>query len=1110
MNAEKHCVIHKKQGVDRMLRAFIVLLVLASSVCFGEVEKPLLPQKPALNQTHIVFSYAGDLWVVPREGGSAQRLTNGPGIETDPAFSPDGKQVAFTGEYDGNVDIFVVDASGGVPRRLTYHPAADRVVGWTPDGKQILFRSARGRWTQLFTMPASGGFPTEVPLPMAYQGSFSPDGTKLAYVPHGPQQAWKRYRGGTTMPIWIANLADSSIEKLPRENSNDFNPMWVGNRIYFLSDRDGPTTLFVYDLNTKKVKKVLNNDGFDLKSASVGPGAIVYEQFGSLGLVDLQTHKASKVRIRLVGDLPEVRPRLERVSNRIVNAHISPTGVRAVFEARGEIFTVPAEKGDVRNLTNTPGIAERDPSWSSDGRWIAYFSHESGEYELHLREQSGPTGMVKKIKLTEPPSFFYDPVWSPNSKMIAFFDKRLNLWCVDVETKRLRKVDTNPYAWGGFEQTWSPDSRWLAYTKQLKSRMSAVFVYSIEERKSYQITDGMSDARTPLFDKSGKYLYFNASTDVGPAMEWNMASFDRPRSRSVYVVVLRKDLPSPLAPESDEEKVKEEKKPESEPSKSGESKDDGAKPDEAKEKPAAEAKKDEGVRVRIDFENIDQRILALPIPARNYTGMAVGKENILFILESGQPGPSSSSGPILYKFDLAKRKLDRIMDGVGFFIISHNGEKMLYRQGDRWAITSADSPKPGEGTLRLDGMEMRVDPPAEWKQMYDEVWRIERDFFYDPNHHGLDLKAAKEKYAPWLEAVASRADLNYLFAEMLGNLCVGHMYISGGDMPQVKRVPVGLLGADYKVENGRYRFAKVYSGENWNPDLQAPLTQPGVNVKEGEYLLAVNGRELKDTDNIYSFFEGTAGKSVVLKVGPNPDGTGSREVTVVPIENEGGLRYLAWVEGNRRMVDKMSNGRIAYVYLPNTAQAGYSNFNRYYFAQVGKDGLILDERFNGGGYAADYVIDYLRRTVMGHFALRDGADLTVPTGTIFGPKVMLINEFAGSGGDYMPYMFRRAGLGLLIGKRTWGGLIGIGGYPQLIDGGSVTAPHFAFYTPESEWKIENHGVDPDIEVEFDPKLWREGRDPQLEKAVEVVMEALKKYQPPIPKRPPYPNYYPKG
>jgi tricorn protease len=616
---------------------FALVLLTSIPIAFAQSDPPLLLQKPTINRTHIVFSYAGDLWSVSREGGDAIRLTAGPGVETDPHFSPDGKQIAFTGEYDGNVDVYLMPASGGVPRRLTYHPAQDTVAGWTPDGKQILFRSTRNsyaRFSRLFTIPVDGaGLPAELPLPMAEEGSYSPDGTHLAYLPLARAfLTWKRYRGGRTTPIWIANLADSGIEKLPRQNSNDFAPMWVGDKVYFLSDRNGPVTLFAYDTTTKKVSELIQNSGFDLKDASAGPGAIAYEQFGEIHLFDLKTATSHKVEIRVTGDLPEVRPRLEKVATQIVSASLSPTGARALFEARGEILTVPAEKGSIRNLTNTPGAAERNPAWSPDGKQIAYFSDESGEYQLHIRNQNG-MGDLQKIKLGGLPSFYYGPVWSPDGKKIAY-TTRLTLWYIDREKQSPVKVDTDAYdsPFHDINPGWSPDSKWIAYTRLLKNHLRAVYLYSVDDARTYQVSDGMSDAEYAVFDKNGKYLYFTASTNLGLSTAWlDMSSLDRQVTRSAYVVVLSRDEASPLAPESDDEKGEDK-------ARDAEKKADSDGKSDARDKPK------EPVKVKIDLANIGQRILALPIAARDYRGMLAGKEGILFLIEN-PPGPSSD-GPL--------------------------------------------------------------------------------------------------------------------------------------------------------------------------------------------------------------------------------------------------------------------------------------------------------------------------------------------------------------------------------------------------------------------------------------------------------------------------------
>ena len=1096
---------------QRFFTIFNVILI-SAGMMQAQTGDHLLFRNPSISATQIVFEYANDLWIVPLDGGDARRLTSGAGREMNPHFSPDGKMVAFSGEYEGNMDVYVMPSAGGVPRRLTYHPDSDTAVGWTPDGKSVLFHSNRDSFAdsnRLYTMALDGSLPTALPLPMAEDGSYSSDGSHIAYQPvfHW-QAAWKRYRGGQTLKIWIADLADSSIKAVPRENSNDFNPMWVGNMVYFLSDRNGPNSLWSYNVDSGKVTEVIGNKGLDFKSADASGDHLVYEQFGSLHLVDLKSGQSKALKINMAADLAEVHPKFEKIKGQAIeNAAISPSGQRAVFEAHGEILTVPAEKGDIRNLTNTVAAAERDPTWSPDGKSIAYFSDEDGEYALHIRDQSG-LGKVNKINLGNPPSFFYSPTWSPDSKKIAYFDKRLNLWYLDIAKKAPVHVATDLYDSPSFDlrPKWSPDSEWIVYAKQIKNHLHALYVYSTTTVRTEQLTDGLSDAFAPEFDKSGKYIFFLASTNGGLGNGWiDMTSIARPSTSSVYALVLRKDLPSPIAAQSDDENS--DKKDDSK----DKAKDDKDKATD-KEKDSKEKDKEKPVaKVTIDLDNISQRIVAIPVPDKNYYAVTPGKEGVIYVQE--RPIVELHNGPpqlIISKFDFKTRKTDLIVGGVQVFALSANGEKMLYRQGEQWFIAGADAPpKAGEGQLKMADMEVYVDPRAEWKQMYREVWRIERDFFYDPHFHGLDLAAAKDYYAAWSENVSSRSDLNYLFVEMLGNLNVGHMFVGGGAHPDIPQVKGGLLGADYKIENGRYRFAKVYNGENWNPELQAPLTQPGVNVVAGEYLLAVRGRELQASDNLYSFFQETAGKQVVLKVGPNADGSGSREVTVVPVENEFVLRHLAWVEGNRRKVDQLSGGRLAYVHLPDTAMGGFTSFNRYYFAQIGKLGTVIDERYNHGGDIADYIIEYLNRKPLARITTREGEDITDPVQAIYGPKVMIINQFAGSGGDAMPWYFRKTGLGPLVGMKTWGGLVGIGGYPPLLDGGTVMAPRWAFYGLSGDWEVENHGIAPDIEVDQDPKLVREGHDPQLERAVSAALELLEKNPQPTYKRPIYPDYHPR-
>jgi tricorn protease len=1073
--------------------------------------EPLLLQDPTISKTQIAFAYAGDIWIVDRAGGEARRLVTGYGLGGGPIFSPDGSSVAFSANYDGIIGVYVVPASGGEPRRLTSHPDPAVAVGWTPDGSKVLFRSAAASPTDpnmLFTVSATGGFPAALPLPMGEEGSYSPDGSRLAYVPNFRWEPfWKGYRGGQTTPIYIADLADSSVTKVPRDNSNDDTPMWVGSDVYFLSDRSGAVTLYKYDTQSKRVDKVLANDGFDITGASAGPGAIVYSQFGAIHVYDLQTHAATAVRVSINADLPQIRPHWQKVGASIVNANVSPSGVRAVFEAHGQILTVPVEHGDVRNISDAPHTANRDPAWSPDGKSIAYFSDASGEYALDIRDQRG-LHPARVIRLGPSPSYYYSPVWSPDSKKIAFSDKHLHLFYVDLEHPdpvRVAEAPTEGFGASSFEVSWSPDSRWLAYTNELPNFLHASFVYNLSERRSRQITDGQSDVHHPTFDPSGKYLYFTASTNTALTSQGlDMTADEHPVSSSVYVAVLRRDLESPVKPQSDDEAGK--------AAAASDEPETAATPAPAPSPaPSAAAKKPPSKSaVTIDFDGLSQRIVALPIPDANYVALAAAKTGHLFLTEAplaqNDPGPAPLS---VLQFDMTERKVTPFAAGLSNFVLSANGEKALYEQHRHWFVAStAKPPSPGEGALDTAGMEVFVEPRADWKQMYHEVWRIERDFFYDPHYHGLDLNAAEKRFEPYLASVSSRDDLNFLFEEMLSYLSVGHMFVRGGTEPPLMRTNVGLLGADYAIENGRYRFAKIYSGENWNPELTAPLTQPGADVKTGDYLIAVNGHDLTGSDDIYSAFSETAGKQTVIKVGARADGSGAHDVTVVPVDDEFELRNLDWIEGNRRKVDELSGGRLGYVYLPDTGYGGFTDFNRYFFAAVGKEGVIVDERFNHGGQIADYIVDYLNRKPLSVIQGRDGRQVLDPPLAIYGPKVMLINQFAGSGGDALPWYFRKEHVGPLVGVRTWGGLVGIGGYPPLIDGGSVTAPRVAIGGLHGQWEVENHGVAPDIEVWQDPKLVREGHDPQLEAGVKRALELLREHPIPTYTHPPYPDHKP--
>jgi tricorn protease len=1052
----------------------------------------LLLRSPTVSATNVAFVYAGDLWVASRAGGEARRLTIHSGREANPYFSPDGQWIAFTGEYDGNADVYVVSVDGGDPRRLTYHPGADVVEGWTPDGRAILFASSRvshSSYDRLFTVPVDGGFEEPLPMPMAERGSYAAAAGRIAYNPVRnlwTEATWRHYRGGQEPFVWLFDFKTQDIEAVPHENASDTWPMWIGDVVYFVSDRDGTMNLFGYDTRSKQVRQLTRHTDFDIKSASTGTGVIVYEQGGRLHLFDPAAGTTTPLAIHVDPDLPATRPHYTSAVPFIQHAGISPTGMRAVFEARGDIFTVPAKKGDVRDLTRTPSVAERDPAWSPDGKVIAYFSDAGGEYRLMLRDQSG-AGAETTIAL-DGPTFYYTPVWSPDGKRIAYTDKRLQLWMVDLATRRPVVVDSDTYEHPERSLSypvWSPDSKWLAYAKRLPNHLRAIMLYDVLGGATHQVTDGRSDAISPAFSVDGKSLYFAASTNLALNVGWiDLSSYERPVRRSLYVVVLDRTAPSPLAPESDEEPI--------------------ATPPGAAPKDTAKKGADSVPVTRIDLAGIDQRVLALPVPERDYSALAAA-DGRLFYLENVPNQP----GFLLHRFDTKERKAEDFLAGVRDYSVSHDGKKLLYSApGDVYGIVPTDGKASvGDGKLDLSTMQIYVEPRSEWRQMFEEFWRIERDFFYDPGMHGADWPAVRARYRPWLDHAGHRDDLNYLIAQMMGEMVVGHNFVGGGDLPRVDTVAVGLLGADFQVDGGVYRFRRVYSGLNWNPDLRAPLTEPGVNVNAGDYLLAVNGRPLRAPTNVYALFENTVGKQTILTVNAKPVPQGARTVTVVPIASEAGLRHRAWVEGNVRLVDSLSGGRVAYVHLPDTYSGGYTEFNRYYFSQLDRSATVLDERFNQGGNIADYVEDMLNRPVLAYMATRNGRVFPSPAASIYGPKVMITNEYAGSGGDAMPLYFRRRGLGKLVGKRTWGGLVGIYDYPPLMDGGFVTAPRIALFSPSGEWDAENVGVPPDIEVEMIPKLVIGGHDPQLEKAVAVVLEELRRTPPParsVP-HPPYPT-----
>lgn len=1052
--------------MSKSICAFCWLSLLSMSVF---AQSPLPIGSVGVSKMQIAFSYAGEIWLVPRQGGEAKRLVNQPGRKTRPVFSHDGSVIAFSLENGGDTQTFVVPATGGTATQLTWHPKDTIPLAWSPDGKQILLRSWRDsdNFTRLYTIPAQGGFETPLPIPVGYGGSFSPDGKRLAYMPSRmATTTWRNYRGGQTSPLWIATLANSQVEMLPSDGSNNRNPMWVGDKLYFVSDRTFTANLFSFDVKTKKIEQLTKFEKYDIGASAACEDAIVFVQDGRLHLFNLRSQQMQIVAFTVNADDAETKPRKVKVGRQIVNYNISPNGSHAVFTARGDVLTVSADKSEARNWTNSSASAERNVSWSPDGNWLAYFSDESGEYQLHLRSTNGE-GSVRKIAVDPNPSFYGEPFWSPDSKKLAFYDKRSNCWIVSLETGKATRVDNSVHPEPDpLTASWSPDSKWLAYEKNQPNRLKAVFLYSLETGKTVQVTNSLYHAEIPAFDASGKYLYFLQSMNSGMrrAFGMTMFTFRTLVTKTVNVAVLSKDGASPLALNAQQNNA-----------------------------------------ASIDPEGIGSRIVALPLPARDYSDLVAGKAGVVFVQEASATAP-----PTLHKLDAFNRKAEKFLEGVTAFEVSADGSKLLYESRGTFGIVSTDAPvKPGDGKIDLSGMEAQINPREEWRQIYNEAWRLMRDYFYDANHHGQNLNALKDHYAAYLPALLRREDLNAVMQEMFSHITVSHLNVGGGDIPRTGTPSnTGLLGADYEAHQGRYRITRVLQGDNSMDLLATPLTQPGINVKADDYLLAVDDKEITADENLYQYFVGKAGRPTKIKVASSASGDNARTFTVVPMRGENTLRTYNWMEDNRRKVAELSGGKLAYIYLPDTGRTGYDLFNRDFYAQLDKQGVIIDERFNGGGAPADYFIDLLKRAPLSSYAFREGQDMPFPVATIPGPRVMIINEDAGSGGDTLPWMFRHAGLGILVGKRTWGG--GIGGYinlPGFIDGGGMSAPNRGFFNPKKgTWDIENNGVAPDVEVEQLPATVRAGHDPQLEKAVQLALEELKKNTTAKPKRPAYPVY----
>ncbi|WP_163323541.1 S41 family peptidase [Draconibacterium mangrovi] len=1053
--------------------ALLMMFLALGFVSFSQ-ETRLLRQ-PAISDNQVAFTYGADIWIYNLTSNGTSRLTSTGAVESEPCFSPDGKTIAFNSNRSGVTSVYTVPVEGGTPKRITWHPSGATVCGWSPDGKNILFTSLRetapSSFGRLWTISKDGGPASLLTKQFGNDGSFSPHAKKIVIdrVSRWDLE-WRDYRGGQNKPLVILNLKDFSEEFIPNEKTTDIQPLWLGDKIYFLSDRDFVANIWSYSPETKELEQLTSFEGADVKWLAGKNDQLVFEREGYLHLFNLKTKEIKKLTINVVGDFPWAETKWEDVSSSARSASLSPTGKRAIFEARGEIFTVPEENGDTRNITQTSDVADRAPIWSPKGDQLAWFSDKNGEgYALLIANQNG-LEEPKSISIGES-KLGWEPTWSADGKYIAFTDDDVRIRVVNVEDETIETIDVggNNMERGDMGLTWSPDSKWLAYAKAASNNFRQITIWSLTDKTIHKVTNTFADAFSPAWDKDKKHFYFLASTDLALGSGWaNTSSMTANAKYSVYAVNLQKDEDSPFKLKSDEEEVKETEKKE-----------------DKKEEEKTEEKEES---ISIDFETIAERTIPLPMPNRSYRQVVTGTEGNVFIAESvpNQPGYT------IQKFTLEDREAKEFESGARNITVSNDGKKMLAQFGSSWKImpTSGASGKDGK-SLKVS-LKTKLDRSKEWGQIFEEAWRYERDYFYDPNLHGRDWNVVHERYAPLISFVKHRADLTYILDQMNGELSVGHSFVMGGDYPETESNSVGLLGADLVPEKGAWKIDRIYSTESWNPELSSPLEEPGLKVAEGNFIVGVNGKELTASDNPFKFLDGSVGVQTVLHINDKPDFESAWTITVKPIRNENALRQRAWVEDNRRKVDELSDGKLAYIWVPNTSTPGFISFNRYFFAQQDKLGAVIDERFNGGGLLDDYMVDLMTRKLRAALTneVPNGKPFRLPAG-ILGPKVLLINEKGGSGGDFFPWVFRQQNAGLLIGSTTWGGLVKSSVHYSLVDGGALTAPDNAVFDPiNNEWIAENKGVAPDIEVQQDTKSLEAGNDPQLERAIKEVLKRI--------------------
>jgi tricorn protease len=1090
----------------KKLFLLVLFMMIAAGALFSQQEMRLL-RFPTIHDNQIVFTYAGDLYTVSSTGGVARKLTNSEGYECFPRFSDDGKWIAFTGQYDGNTEVYVIPSEGGIPKRLTYTATLGRddvsdrmgpnnlVVGWKHDNKHVVFRSRMHMFDdfkgELYLASLDGDIPQQLPLPRGGFCSYSPDDSKLVYNRIFREfRTWKRYRGGMTDDIWIYDFASKKTENITNNNAGDIIPMWSGDKIYFLSDRDSlkRMNLYVYDLTSKETKKLTSYTDYDIKFPSLGNNAIVYENGGYIYRFDLQTEKAEKVPVMIEEDFVGGRSSITKVSDQVTNYDLSPDGKRALFGSRGDVFTVPAKNGVARNITNTPGVHERNAAWSPDGKSIAYISDATGEDEIYVKPQDG-TGAATQITKGED-TYKYSIAWSPNSKMIMWADKKLRLRYVDVSSKEITEV-AQAKSWEFNDYNWSPDSKWIAYAKSEVDVMNKIYLYSVETNKTIEATDGWYSSSQPAFSADGKYLFFQSSRDFHPSFsetEFNASYHDMAR---IYLVTLTKAADSPLKPKSDEVTVKEEKL------KSDEAKDKDKK--DKKEKKDAEPL----VVVKVDEDGLKDRIVGLPIDPSSYFNI-ISVDNAIYYLRHGNKDEKTQL--LMYDFGELKETNLGEVDG---FAYSADLKKFLISKDRGYYIVDVPKAKIDlKDRLDLSGLEVNLDRHLEWSQIFNECWRQMKEFYFAPNMSGVDWDAVKTKYAALVPYVNHRADLTYILGEMIGELSTGHTYVGGGDYPRAKRLPMGLLGAQLERDSQSkyYRITKILKGENWDKATRSPLTEVGVNAKVGDYIIAVDGKSTAGMANIYESLVNKADKQVVLKLNSQPQEKGSRDVTVLPIANELDLYYYNWVEDNIAKVDKATNGKVGYIHIPDMSAEGLNEFFKHFYPQLTKKALIIDDRGNGGGNVSPLIIERLQREIAFVGTARNvTAPHTDPGEMQWGPKVLLFDEFSASDGDIFPYRFKKIGLGKTIGKRSWGGVDGIRGSLPLLDGGFLNKPEFTIFDADGKgWIVEGHGVDPDIVVDNDPAEEFVGNDQQLNRAIQEALDELKTQEKTLPPTPEWP------